>query len=440
MKQEYLNLREEIQTNLSTQRNFSTFSITAIITIIGFAVSMDNPPPEFYLIPYILLLLVAAKIRNLRNNTALLVGYMIARLEEKEGFYWETCLNKYRKNKSRINSDITQKRTIMARFLIIIDRISERLETQEFTFMAVICLGLFCYEAFLNVTYETNIFICAWRIFAVIICVLCIVVIYRCSNEYWNMDDELINKNKNIWKEIIWDSDNKQDNNLETHMAHRKKETSKKKKRFMSEYKYWWVICVYLSLPIILIWLIDQLFSNKFNDLMQGPKIEEIQFVNSPYAIENIISPFGKSLHLILAFIFSYILLRVIQKILIKKRIFFMKTKKVLEFIEIFSILVAVIIAVYGKMESFHPAEYGYSVNTLKETLLQENELMFLPLETDLVSTGLSTPQGNFLYNITLKLSRLFFVLSDNLEIIIAIIGAVIIPLKKYSDEIEKIN
>ncbi len=72
VRQEYLSLREEIQTNLGAQRNLSTFSITAVITIIGIAVSMENPPPEFYLIPYMLLLLSSAKVRNLRNNITLI--------------------------------------------------------------------------------------------------------------------------------------------------------------------------------------------------------------------------------------------------------------------------------------------------------------------------------------------------------------------------------
>lgn len=99
VKQEYLNLREEIQINLGAQRNFSTFSITTVITIIGIAVTMESPPPEFYLIPYILLLLSAAKVRNLRNNITLIVGYMIVRIEKPDSFFWENCLYEMQKRK-----------------------------------------------------------------------------------------------------------------------------------------------------------------------------------------------------------------------------------------------------------------------------------------------------------------------------------------------------
>lgn len=207
VRQEYLYLREEIQTNLESQRNLSTFSITAVITIIGIAASMENISPEFYLIPYILLLLAATKVGNLRNNIALLVGYMIARIEKPDGFSWETCLNEMRKKKrtNLCKNDMAGVgiKKFLNKFFFRIDRFGECLETQEFTFMAVVCLALFCYEAFMQGTQETVVLVVVWRFVAAFICLLCIIIIYRCSNRYWNMDETVIEKNKNMWLDII---------------------------------------------------------------------------------------------------------------------------------------------------------------------------------------------------------------------------------------------
>lgn len=205
VKQEYLNLREEIQTNLETQRNLSTFSITTVITIIGFGMSMESMPPEFYLIPYLLLLLAAAKVKNLRNNIALLAGYMIARIEKPDGFFWETCLNEMRKEK-RLNADRNDKKYgFMKRSSLKIDRFGERLETQEFTFMAVICLILFSYEAFIKGIHEMSIFLILWKVTAVAVCLLCIVLIHKWSNRYWNMDDKIIQCDRSKWIGIVGD-------------------------------------------------------------------------------------------------------------------------------------------------------------------------------------------------------------------------------------------
>ncbi len=59
---EYLMLREEVQTNLKLQQTWSTLSITSVLTFIG--VAYQTKTPIFYLIPIIVLLLSAVKVRN----------------------------------------------------------------------------------------------------------------------------------------------------------------------------------------------------------------------------------------------------------------------------------------------------------------------------------------------------------------------------------------
>lgn len=164
--------------------------------------SMEGMPPEFYLIPYILLLLAATKVRSLRDNTALLVSYMIVRIEKSDGFFWETCLNEVRKMK-RTNLGRKKGAGANNKIASAVNQLGEHLETQEFTFMAVICLGLFCYNAFMKGPYEISAFMVAWRIAAVVICLLCIALIFKWSSDYWNMDDKAIQDNQNKWADVI---------------------------------------------------------------------------------------------------------------------------------------------------------------------------------------------------------------------------------------------
>ena len=84
-EQEYLSLREEIQTNLKTQQSWSTFSIGAVLTLVGVALKWETP--EIYLLPIVLLLLVSLKMRNYRQSIMNISAYMIARDEVHDGFY-----------------------------------------------------------------------------------------------------------------------------------------------------------------------------------------------------------------------------------------------------------------------------------------------------------------------------------------------------------------
>lgn len=210
-------------------------------------------------------------------------------------------------------------------------------------------------------------------------------------------------------------------------------------KQYNCQYKYWWVVCVYLFIPIILILLFDKVFTPLLQNLMAGVKIEEGIISNSRYAVDNVIRPFIESLMIIMGIIASYGVLKFLQKKLLKRKIYFVGVKKILKYFEITTVLLAVIIAVYGKINSFDYSQYGYSADTVKEVIVQEEGEAYIPLEkiSSIHSIGIGTKEGNLLYNILLHMSRFAFYLSDNLEMIIAIAGTVIIPLKNYSEEVE---
>lgn len=211
-------------------------------------------------------------------------------------------------------------------------------------------------------------------------------------------------------------------------------------KKFNDKYKYWWVICIYLFVPAFLILFFDKTVTPRLQNYMIGAKVNEITISNSEYAIENVINPFVNSMLIIIAFIISYIILWILQKKLLKNKIYFVGARKCVKFIETVTILLAIIIAVYGKTTSFDYSRYGCSVDTIKEYIIQAESASHIPLEEipTIHSTGIIIEDKISPYNILINVSQLGYCLSDNLKMIIAIAGAIIIPLKSYCEEIEK--
>lgn len=211
-EKEYLMLREEVQCCLKEQRNLSTFSITAVITIIGFTVQMDNPIPDLFLLPYIVLIIAAIKEGNYRQNMVRIVAYMIERHEKPEGFLWETCLNDYRQKngigkrtqkaqkrseKKCCDSPADKKKTRLS------ERLSRFLDTQEYAAMGIICLILFAIYTIPQFTADielTHLLLICSEIAVSIGSTILLVCI---SKDYCNLDPDLIESNRGTWCEIL---------------------------------------------------------------------------------------------------------------------------------------------------------------------------------------------------------------------------------------------
>ena len=65
---EYLTLRDEVVDSLKVQNNWSTFTISAVITILGIAISLENTVLELFLLPFVVLLLASLKVNNYKRN------------------------------------------------------------------------------------------------------------------------------------------------------------------------------------------------------------------------------------------------------------------------------------------------------------------------------------------------------------------------------------
>lgn len=199
-------------------------------------------------------------------------------------------------------------------------------------------------------------------------------------------------------------------------------------------------MCIFI--PILLILLFDKFLTPLLQDFMSSVRIGEGNVLNSSYTRNNVIAPFCESLVIIGGIITSYALFKFLQKVLLKREIYFVRAKECLKYLEIATILLGVIIAVYGKVDSFDYSQYGYSINTVKEVANQEDSIQYIPLEKipSIHSIGIETTKGAFLYNILLHISQFMLYLSDNFEMVIAIAGAVIIPFKSYSEKLESIE
>ena len=215
-----------------------------------------------------------------------------------------------------------------------------------------------------------------------------------------------------------------------------------KSKKQQIYYKNWWIACIYIFIPIFLMWCFDRVFFQMLRDFMLGIEIGDVIIFNSEYAIHKIISPFCRIFVLIIGFLISYIVLSKVGKELLKKRLYFPAAKQCLKWFECVAVLLALVIAVYSKVDSFEYDQYGISVSAIEETKSNQENRLYIPLEPILSihSVGLEVENENLFYKLILEMSRGLFYISDNLELFIAIAGAVIFPLRNYAELIEQEN
>lgn len=150
---------------------------------------------------------------------------------------------------------------------------------------------------------------------------------------------------------------------------------------------------------------------------------------NSDYYINNILTPFFHSLCLILGCIVSYVIVTCITKKLSGKYTFEW-AKQSLKFIEILVVFMTITLAVYNKDIQFNYDEYGVSKTQLEQS---NSEYVSLEKIQTIRSNGLEK-QEDYINNIFVKFSRLMSKASGEVELIIAVLGGIIAPLKKYCD------
>lgn len=182
---EYLTLRDEVVDALKVQNSWSTFTISAVITLLGIAIGLENKVLELFLLPYVVIFTVSLKVNNFKRNVTVKVGYMITRLESADGFLWESCLNRYRALEKI-------RRTRVQKLIVF-------LETQEFTILSLVCMVLFLAVLHSQKMYETRYLI------EFLVCIPVLAVIILTSTDYWNINYEEVNGSLRMWEELVRD-------------------------------------------------------------------------------------------------------------------------------------------------------------------------------------------------------------------------------------------
>ncbi len=178
---EYLALRDEVQRNLAAQKEWSIFTITITVTILGFAINAeDGYSAELCLLPFIILVTAATKMRNYKSSISKIVAYMMVRHESPDGFFWETCLNKYRAKQSKFVSIIGV------------------LETQEFFLTGLLCMLLSIHYS----AGQCELFGINKIVIYFLACILLLYIILVTQN-YWNMEPTEVEDEYEKWKSII---------------------------------------------------------------------------------------------------------------------------------------------------------------------------------------------------------------------------------------------
>ena len=177
---------------------------------------------------------------------------------------------------------------------------------------------------------------------------------------------------------------------------------------------------------------------------MSGVRTHGTVVLNSEYATNQVFAPFIESMVILVGAIVSFVLLKLLQKELLKRNIIFAGTKRCLKYFEIVVVLFAVIIAVYNKTIDFDCAQYGYDVDTIKAVITQESGAQYIPLEEipHIESIGIKSAAEpsiqTFFYNFLSGMSDFMSYMWYKLELLIAIAGTILIPLKDYAERIEK--
>lgn len=208
---------------------------------------------------------------------------------------------------------------------------------------------------------------------------------------------------------------------------------NKSKKRFFLNLS---VPIIYIIVPIMIM-----VFANYCPEILIAQlstmKVSNINIVNSSYSVNEVISPFCKSISFLIGFIISVTILKILNKC------FFKSTnsgfaKKCLSCIEIALVLLAVISVIYANSIEYPYYRYGYS----KEVILEVEKVsaMYIPLEKipSIKSLGHASPDTSLFYNGLVGLSQFFHLIYNNFDFFIAVAGAIIIPLKNYVDEENK--
>ena len=217
-------------------------------------------------------------------------------------------------------------------------------------------------------------------------------------------------------------------------MKNRQKKQTNKKRNY-KQYNRWipFIPVIYIVIPALGIFLLPNLFLKPLATFMSTMKVAGAEIVNSQHAINQVITPFCNVILLIFGFVIAYWGIRVIERKIFKQVDYRISAKKWLIVIEIIIVLLTVGSVIYANAQEFPHEQYGYSIETLRN-IVNVQEVKNIPLEKipTISSLGLRSNGASAFYNILMRIARLFYLISNNFDIFIALAGGIVLPLKNY--------
>ena len=101
--EEYVLLKEEIQKCIDRDNSLATFMVTAVASILTFAISANLQIPFLFLISFCILIPFTSRIAHYKSNVSRISAYIIVFCEEKLDIGYETRNSKVRFEKTKIS-------------------------------------------------------------------------------------------------------------------------------------------------------------------------------------------------------------------------------------------------------------------------------------------------------------------------------------------------
>ena len=118
--EEYKMLREEIQNCVERDNSLVTFMVTAVSTILTFAISANLQVPFLFLISFCIIIPFTGRIPHYKTNVARISSYLIVFLEPEMDIKYETRNSMVKSAKSKISKLLVAMRNYVGLLLGIL--------------------------------------------------------------------------------------------------------------------------------------------------------------------------------------------------------------------------------------------------------------------------------------------------------------------------------
>ena len=129
--EEYRMLRDEIQNCVERDNSLATFMVTAVSTILTFAITANLQVPFLFLISFCIIIPFTGRISHYKTNVARISAYLIVFLEPNMDVKYETRNSQVKSSKSKFSRFLVAMRNYVGFLLGILSYIIYLVEYQN---------------------------------------------------------------------------------------------------------------------------------------------------------------------------------------------------------------------------------------------------------------------------------------------------------------------